>query len=242
MKEVFAHYRSHLQGSPTQLPDPVPYARHIEWLGEQSRERAEEFWRRRLGDFAEPTELGIGGATGQSGFDDVAFRLDGQTTTKLGEFARAHRLTVNTIVQGAWSLLLSRYSGSDDVVYGSVVSGRHEGLADAESMIGQFINTLPVRTRVPAERPVAEWLRDLQQEHVELRQYEYTSLVDAQNWSAVPKGEQFFSSLLVFQNFPGLGADELPDGLTRKSCLDVERTGYPLTAIVYDSDRIKVNL
>ncbi|MEU8654864.1 amino acid adenylation domain-containing protein, partial [Streptomyces sp. NPDC048737] len=242
MKEVFAHYRSHLQGSPVQLPEPVPYARHIEWLAEQSRERAEEFWHGHLGDFAEPTELGIGGATGESGFDDVAVRLDSQMTTRIGEFARAHRLTVNTIVQGAWALLLSRYSGSDDVVYGSVVSGRHEGLADAESMIGQFINTLPVRARVAAERPVVEWLRELQREHVELRQYEYTSLVDAQGWSAVPKGEQLFKSLLVFQNFPGLGADELPDGLVRKSCLDVERTGYPLTAIVYDSDRIKLNL
>ena len=151
-------------------------------------------------------------------------------------------MTVNTVVQGAWALLLSRYSGSDDVVYGSIVSGRHDGLSEVESMIGLFINTLPVRVRVRSELPVAEWLRELQGEHVELRQYEYTSLVDAQGWSAVPKGEQLFQSILVFQNFPGLGDSDLPDGLVRTSRLDVERTGYPITAIVYDSERLKVNL
>ncbi|WP_329082496.1 non-ribosomal peptide synthetase [Streptosporangium sp. NBC_01469] len=242
MKEVFVLYRTSGDGSDVRLADPVPYARFIEWLGEQSTEQAEEFWRARLGSFTDPTDLGIGGPTGKHGFDDVEFRLDAEASVALGEFARAHRVTMNTVVQGAWALLLSRYSGSDDIVHGSIVSGRHCGLSDAESMIGLFINTLPVRTRVPVELSVAEWLHELQDQHVELRQYEYTSLVDAQGWSAVPKGKQLFKSILVFQNFPGLGDDELPDGLVRISRLDVERTGYPITAIVYDSERLKVNI
>ncbi|MEU4878809.1 condensation domain-containing protein, partial [Streptomyces sp. NPDC021608] len=242
MREVFALYRASLDGSSVELAEPVPYARFIEWLEAQSRERAEEFWRGRLGGFAEPTDLGIGATTTERGFDDVALRLDADATARLGAFARANRVTVNTVVQGAWALLLSRYSGCDEVVYGSIVSGRHDGLPEAESMIGLFINTLPVRARVRSDVPVAEWLRELQREHVELRQYAYTSLVDAQRWSAVPKGEQLFQSMLVFQNFPGLGDDELPDGLARTSLLDVERTGYPITAIVYDSERLKVNI
>ncbi|MEU3566649.1 amino acid adenylation domain-containing protein, partial [Kitasatospora sp. NPDC006786] len=242
MKDVFALYRASLDGARADLAEPVPYARHIDWLGKQSQDRAERFWRRHLDGFAEPTALGIGGATAERGFDDVALLLDTEATDRLGAFARSNRVTVNTVVQGAWTLLLSRYGGGDDVVYGSIMSGRHDGLPEAESMIGLFINTLPVRARVRPELPVAEWLRELQAEHVELRQYEYTSLVDAQRWSAVPKGEQLFRSILVFQNFPGLGEDELPDGLVRTSRLDVERTGYPITAIVYDSERLKVNI
>ncbi|MFK4254627.1 condensation domain-containing protein, partial [Streptomyces angustmyceticus] len=166
MREVFALYCAALDGTQVELAEPVPYARFIEWLEAQSRERAEEFWRGRLGSFAEPTDLGIGGTTAERGFDDVALRLDADATARLGAFARAHRVTVNTVVQGAWALLLSRYSGSDDVVYGSIVSGRHDGLPDAESMIGLFINTLPVRARVRPELPVVEWLRELQGEHV----------------------------------------------------------------------------
>ncbi|MDC0774110.1 condensation domain-containing protein, partial [Streptomyces sp. HD] len=232
-KEVFTLYRDGLAGTEGRLDTPVPYVRYLQWLGEQSRDRAEEFWRGRLGDFAEPTQIAPGPSTGESGFGDAELKLDSDTAARIGEFARAHRLTVNTIVQGAWALLLSRYSGSDDVVHGSVVSGRPAELPHAESIVGLFINTLPVRTRVPAERPVVEWLRELQQEHVELRQYEYTSLVDAQNWSAAPKGERLFDSILVFENYPHLTDDnDLPEGLSVRHQSGVARTGYPLTVAV----------
>ena len=236
-KEVFAVYRASLDGAVARLADPVPFARFIEWLGAQSREKAEVFWRGRLGDFAEPTDLGIGGTTGERGFDDVALWLDAETTARLGAFARANRVTVNTVVQGAWALLLSRYSGSDDLVYGSTVSGRPAGLAHSESIVGLFINTLPVRVRVRSELPVAEWLRELQGEHVELRQYEYTSLVDAQGWSAVPKGEQLFQSILVFENYPKIfGDSDLPGNLAVHPQTGITRTGYPLTVAVGHTD------
>ncbi|WP_223659923.1 non-ribosomal peptide synthetase [Streptomyces angustmyceticus] len=232
-KEVFTLYRAATDGIGARLPDPVPYARYIGWLGEQSRERAEQFWRRYLDGYAEPTALGIGSATGASGFGDVDLELGADLAGRLGDFARAHRVTVNTVVQGAWALLLSRYSGSDDVVYGSTVSGRPAGLADAESIVGLFINTLPVRARVRPELPVVEWLRELQGEHVELRQYEYTSLVDAQGWSAVPKGEQLFQSILVFENYPKiLGDSDLPGNLAVHHQKGIARTGYPLTVAV----------
>ncbi|MFF8618476.1 condensation domain-containing protein, partial [Streptomyces sp. NPDC015350] len=236
-KEVFTLYRTATDGTAARLPDPVPYARYIGWLGEQSRDRAEQFWRRYLGGFAEPTALGIGGATGANGFGDVDLELGADLAGRIGDFARAHRVTVNTVVQGAWALLLSRYGGGDEVVYGSTVSGRPAGLEDAESIVGLFINTLPVRARVRSDLPVAEWLRELQGEHVELRQFEYTSLVDAQGWSAVPKGEQLFRSILVFENYPKiLGDSDLPGNLAVHHQKGIARTGYPLTAAVGHTD------
>ena len=236
-KEVFTLYRAATDGTAARLSDPVPYVRYIGWLGEQSQDHAERFWRRYLDGFAEPTALGIGGATGASGFGDVDLELGGVLARRLGDFARAHQVTVNTVVQGAWALLLSRYGGGDDVVYGSTVSGRPPELADAESIVGLFINTLPVRARVRSELPVAEWLRELQGEHVELRQYEYTSLVDAQEWSAVPKGEQLFQSILVFENYPKiLGDSDLPENLAVHHQKGIARTGYPLTVAVGHTD------
>ncbi|MFI9262198.1 amino acid adenylation domain-containing protein [Streptomyces sioyaensis] len=241
-KEVFAHYRASLGGSVPRLVDPVPYARYIAWLSEQSRPAAEKFWRRRLESFEAPTGLGIERTTGAIGYGDVEFELDDAQSARLRRFARAHRLTLNTVVQGAWSLLLSRYSGSEDVVYGNTASGRPASLPEAESMVGLFINTLPIRAWVPADRNVVEWLRELQDQHVELRQYEYSSLAEVQGWSAVPKREGLFKSILAFQNFPALGQDDLPQGLTRISCRNVERTGYPITAMVYNNDRLKVGV
>ncbi|MFI6340987.1 amino acid adenylation domain-containing protein [Streptomyces sp. NPDC050535] len=241
-KEVFAHYRAALDGQALHLPEPEPFARYIEWLGKQSHSEAEAFWRGTLGTFEAPTALGVDRATGDCGFDDVVFEVDAAASAQLREFARNQRVTVNTVVQGAWALLLSRYSGTDDVVYGALGAVRPADLSDAESMIGLFINTLPMRVQVDGGTSVDVWLRGLQHRQSEVRAYEHSSLAEVQGWSAIPKGERLFKTLLAFQNFPELGGDDLPNGLRRISSRNVERTGYPLTAIVYDNERLKVDI
>jgi non-ribosomal peptide synthetase component F len=128
--------------------------------------------------------------------------LSEAATVELQQLARREQLTLNTIVQGAWGLLLSRYSGAEDVVFGTVVSGRPAELRGVEGMLGLFINTLPVRVRVRGQERVVEWLRELQAEQVELRQYEYSPLVAVQGWSEVERGRSLFESLLVFENYP----------------------------------------
>ncbi|MFJ4576773.1 amino acid adenylation domain-containing protein [Streptomyces sp. NPDC088846] len=227
--EFYTLYRSSLAREEDALAAPVPYSRYIEWLQAQSAAEAEAYWRRRLSGFQAPTGLGVDRDTGDTGFGDLTFALDTVQFSRVRRFARTHRLTVNTVVQGLWALLLSRYSGSDDVLFGATVSGRPADLPDMERMVGPFINTLPVRVEVPADAQVADWLKQVQDQHVELRGYEYSSLADVQGWSDVPRSEQLFRSILVFENYPQLldGA-ELPDGLERKFLLYVERTGYPL--------------
>ncbi|WP_406122405.1 amino acid adenylation domain-containing protein [Streptomyces canus] len=243
-REFYARYRSTDSGTADGLSPAVPYARYLDWLARRSQAEAEEFWRRRLNGFTTPTALGVDRETGLTGFGDTEFTVGSELSARLGEFAKANRLTVNTVLQGVWALLLSRYSGSEDVLYGSTVSGRPADLPAVESMVGLFINTLPVRTAVPANTPVLEWLRTLQDEHVELRQYEYSSLADIQRWSDVPANEKLFSSILIFENYPKLlsGAD-LPDGLTRRRIGYVERTGYPLVlGAAYADDLLHMHL
>ena len=111
-------------------------------------------------------------------------------------------MTLNTVVQGAWAVLLSRYSGERDVVYGVTVSGRPAELTGVEQMVGLFINTLAVRVKVEWDKEVGEWLEEQQQKQAEMREYEYSPLMKVQGWSEVGSGEALFDTLLVYENYP----------------------------------------
>src|SRR5262249_40615354 len=128
--------------------------------------------------------------------------LPGAASEALRGFARRHQLTVNTLVQGAWALLLARYSGEDDVVFGAVTAGRGAPLAGIDSMGRPFINTLPGRARVPERTPAVPWLQGLQERQAAARQFEHTPLARVQAWSDVPAGTALFESLLSFENYP----------------------------------------
>src|SRR5205823_3450103 len=120
----------------------------------------------------------------------------------LQSFARQQQLTLNSIAQGAWAMLLSRYSSEMDVVFGATVSGRPAELPGVETMVGLFINTLPVRVQIRAREQVLAWLRQFQQQQVEQREYEYSPLAQVQSWSDVAHGLPLFESIVVFENYP----------------------------------------
>jgi non-ribosomal peptide synthetase component F len=109
---------------------------------------------------------------------------------------------MNTLLQGAWGLLLSRHSGYEDVLFGGTVSGRPAALLGVEDVVGLFINTLPVRVQVKKGVALLPWLKDLQEQQLEARQYEYTPLVELHGWSDVPRHMPLFESIFVFENFP----------------------------------------
>jgi amino acid adenylation domain-containing protein len=150
-------------------------------------------------------------------------------------------------MQGAWAVLLARHSGEREVVYGVTVSGRPAELVGVERMVGLLINTLPLRVRVDGGTEVAEWLRRLQAEQVELRQYEYSPLVEVAGWSEVERGVGLFESLLVFENYPveeelRQGASERRAGLEIGAARAVERTNYPLTVVCGPGERLSVRI
>ena len=129
-------------------------------------------------------------------------------------------------------MLLSRYSGQEDVVFGATVAGRPTDLVGIESMIGLFINTLPVRVRVSPEALLLPWLQELQSQQVEARQYEYSPLVQVQGWSDVPRGLPLFESLLVFENYPARTAiQEWSGSLEIRHVRFISSTHYPLTVV-----------
>src|SRR5439155_13510880 len=132
----------------------------------------------------------------------VRLALPAERTAELRRMAQHNGLTLNTLVQGAWAVLLSAYSGVDEVVFGSTVSGRPADLPGVESMVGMFINTVPTRVRVDGARDLASWLRELQLAQTEARRFDFVSLAQLRSWSDVPAGGSLFDSMLVFENYP----------------------------------------
>lgn len=217
LKEFGTLYRAFCQGYEPQLEPSRPYRDYIVWLGKQDLSKAESFWRQALHGFEGPTRLGRDEMPRPAPepverYGTVESCLSPDTTTALQALVRQHHLTFNTLVQGLWSLLLSRYSGERTVVFGTTVSGRPADLADAESMIGLFINTLPFRVAVQPQARLWSWLGEIQFQHLQLREYEYCSNGQIHEWSSVPGSLPLYESLLVFENYPAEAVASAAEG------------------------------
>lgn len=230
----------------TELAARQPFRYYLGWLAEQDHDRARDHWRGVLAGLESPTPLPYD----QPNPERHRARADARTelalsledTLALTEFAREHRLTVNTVVQGAWALLLSRYCGERDVCFGATVAGRPDDLPGAESIIGIFINTLPVRVDVDTDRAIVDWLRDLQAAQVENREHEFVALSDMQAGSELPEGTALFDSIVVFENYPVDDNAAAEHGLRLRRLDTVEVGTYPLSLIVYAGEKLSCTL
>ncbi|RAL26258.1 amino acid adenylation domain-containing protein [Thermoflavimicrobium daqui] len=244
--EVFQYYEAFSKGKELELANPRPYRDYISWLRKQDVSQAEAFWREFLRGFTSPTPLGIQTEkTDETGYETTYCTLSKETTETLHQLARNHQITVNTIVQGAWALLLHRYSGESEVLFGTTVSGRPADLIGVEQMVGLFINTLPLRISMDHEDSILEWLKRLQARQVEMRQYEYSSLIDIHGWSEVPRGTPLFHSLFVYENYPvseGKTTEQGEDELLLSNVRAVEQTNYPLTLVCAPGEELLLKM
>ncbi|MGW4433999.1 amino acid adenylation domain-containing protein [Streptomyces tendae] len=242
-------YGALLEGRGADRPAPRPYRDYVAWLGEQDLRQAEDYWRHTLQDVEDATLLNLGTPSdgGTAAPDEPASHrwaedfLDEAETAALQDFALRNRLTLNTVLQGCWALLLGRYARSEDVVFGTVASGRPADIEGVEGMVGLFINTLPLRVRMPAERNVLDWLRELQEQSLEMRQYEYSPLSEVQRWSGMPTGTPLFETLFVFENYPEEDTDA-GAALRLEALGSKEQTHYPLNAVITVGERLGINL
>ncbi|HVR07521.1 MAG TPA: amino acid adenylation domain-containing protein, partial [Thermoanaerobaculia bacterium] len=206
--ELAALYEAGCRGTEPALPPSLPYGDYLAWLGRQDTAAAEAFWRRELRGFRRPTPLGRPAAAPGAGDPEAAAatlqrRLPAPATAALAALARSRRVTLSTVAQAAWALLLGRYSGELDVVFGVTVSGRPAELAGIETAIGLFINTLPLRVRIEPEATFVSWLARLQAHGLELRRHEHVAGGRTHRWSEVPATLPLYESILVYENYPG---------------------------------------
>jgi amino acid adenylation domain-containing protein len=231
--EVFKFYEALRRGETPHVETGPPFSLYIAWLRQQDTSAAEAFWRERLKGLAITNLVGVQTPQHpvglQRGVTVQEVHLSAELSAALQTFARRHQLTQNTLLQGAWGLLLSRYTGEPDIIFGVTVAGRPEAIAGIESMVGNLINTVPFRLQVSPTDTVLDWLKKVQTAQSELHGYEYTPLSDVQQWGGGHDGP-LFDSLLVFENVPrpDLAANGRDSVRVRDARL-LYRTNYPLT-------------
>jgi hypothetical protein len=244
LRDVFTAYAAGGDGASL---DPVaPYSAYIAWLRRQDRTRAELFWRRLFAGLAPPPPLhraGIHPRPATATPRQQSIQPTPEEAAALTALLRRRGLTLTSLALGLWAMVLSRLTGVCDVVFGVTVSGRPPDLRGIESMVGLFINTLPLRVTVAADQVLSEWLRAVMTRQSDAAEYGYCSLVDIHAWSGVPRGQPLFESVVVAQNYPK------PDpGMTARCGLDVSEfhsiveNGYPLTLRVSADDRCEFQL
>ncbi|MHC8402027.1 amino acid adenylation domain-containing protein [Pseudomonas sp. MDT1-17] len=228
LAEVIQHY-----AAGQSLPAPAgQYRDYLGWLQQQSAVAGEQFWKAALAPLEAPTLLAeaLRPPVGAEGSEEYRVALDSRATQRLAEFARQQKVTLNTVLQAAWSLLLQRYTGQDCVVFGATVAGRSAPLPGIEEQLGLFINTLPLVCAMKPDQTVSQWLDELQGLNLAMREFEHVPLYDIQGWAG-QQGSALFDSLLVFENFPVADAlkQGAPAGLSFGNLHNHERTHYPLT-------------
>jgi amino acid adenylation domain-containing protein len=242
LEEVRLHYEALCEGRAAALGTSYPYRDYVAWVQQQDMAAAESFWRETFEGCGTPRSLSAyppagGAATTGRRYGKRGVRLSTSATAELQALARLHRVTLNTVLQGAWALLLSRYTDAEEVIFGGVVSGRPAQLAGVEAMAGVLVNTLPARVRVAPDETLGPWLRQLQAQQFRARQYEFTPIVQIQRWSGLPADQPLFESILAFVNYP-----EHDDGLWLNKHWSLQKSGYPLFVVVRPDEELLIEI
>ncbi|MCA2218366.1 non-ribosomal peptide synthetase [Jidongwangia harbinensis] len=209
-QEVFKAYEALRTGARPDLPDARPLRDYMAWLRRGDLADAERFWRDYLDGFTSPTPLvaarGLPGATQRGPFAKQREPLGDEVNAELAAFCRRYPVTANSVLQGAWFLLMSRWTGRSDLVLGVTSAGRSTDFAGVDTVTGLCVNTLPVRVRVDPAATVTDWLGQLQAQQVEVRQYEYTPLDLINTWQGRAPDAAMFECMMVFENYPWDGS------------------------------------
>ncbi len=241
LNDVFARYEG-VAG--IERPDR-PYREYIDWVARQDPVASVAFWRDRLAGFTAPTPLPSSHAVGgvSSGFGQIDVGLSIDVTNRLRNLATRESLSLNVLVMGAWALLLSRHSGTTDIVLGASKTTRRGTIPDADAMVGMFLATIPVRVDVDASLPVAEWLRRIRADWVAARGHEHLPLIDIRHASALGPSVPLFESLVVFENYQ-LGTRLRAQGgaWSLRHFITYEQTGFPLTLLAYGDEALALRL
>jgi amino acid adenylation domain-containing protein len=245
-KELLEVHDALAAGRTIDLPAVRPYTDYVGWLQQLDPHRAEVFWREQLRGLAAPTALPLlrpanVANTPQDGAGEFSLRFSRAETEQLRAAAKRHEVTLNTLLQGAWAIVLSRYTGENDVVFGAVRACRHVPVEGAATMVGMLINTVPMRIRLASAASVDRWLRGVREQWVAMRDYEHIALSRVQQWSEIAPGRAMFDTLFNFQEPSWMHALRQLGGAWTQRRFDIRsQPSYPLALDLYGDDELLV--
>jgi amino acid adenylation domain-containing protein/non-ribosomal peptide synthase protein (TIGR01720 family) len=239
LQELFETYQALRDGRPARTAVALPFGEFVDWVRRRDLVAAETFWRNELQGIERATLLPVATERPEPGFGVCEVKLDRTHTHELARATRRLGVTVGTAIAAAWALVLARYTGEKDVVFGMTVSGRSGELVGADTVVGACLNTIPVRVSVDERASVEDLLRHLQTKAAAWPEVEHTPLTTIQGWSAVPRGEPLFESIVVVENYP---IDQALASLSIEDVQSVEHTSYPLTVGVAAGEELALQI
>jgi amino acid adenylation domain-containing protein/non-ribosomal peptide synthase protein (TIGR01720 family) len=226
MKDFFQLYNAGLRGQIPRLEPQTPYSSYIQWLDRQDRQASAAFWQSYLEGYDEaaglPGDISVSAAGDGYRVMEVSLQLDKSLSDELRQFAASGKVTLNTLVQTVWSIILGRYNNREDVVFGAVVSGRPSSIPGVETMVGLFINTVPVRIRFEGQTGIRDLMAEIQSRALAAESHHYFPLADIQ--AASPLKQNLLDHIVEFQNFP---VAQQVAGLVQEETAEKERGDQP---------------
>jgi len=241
-------YEEGVHGTAARLPPARPYSRYIEWLQSFQASEARAFWHERLAGVEQVTSIPLlPGARPEKEYrmGEITFRLNGDQSRAMSDLAQSSTVTISTLMQTVWAVVLCRYQDTTDILFGSIVSGRPADLEHVEEMVGLFINAIPVRIQLDEEQPFVDLVKKVQEQAVEAEPYHYYPLPEILTLTPLQQG--LFEHLFVFENYPtdqvvsrnGLGSDM---ELNVENLRSHDETHYPFNLIVVPGDPFELRL
>ncbi|MCU0286952.1 MAG: amino acid adenylation domain-containing protein [Acidobacteria bacterium] len=229
--EFFEIYKNYQEGKTCLLPDVKPYRVYIQWLEKQDRKKSKNYWAAYLDGYEQLNGIPLAQIREKNvnekycGHAEILL-IEKNYSEKLARIAAAANVTLNTVIQALWGILIGKYNNSTDVVFGAVVSGRPSEIPGIERMIGLFINTVPIRIRWEEKNVFKYLIRKIQDEAIENESHHYYSLADIQAASFLK--QDLLDHILIFENLP---IAEQIEGLAERSPKNSTRSLWKLSNI-----------
>lgn len=243
LRDVFAAYEALLRNQVLALPPALPFGSFIEWWSQQRWDSARDFWQSMLANFTAPAPLPqIRSLPEAERYGEIIRQLPITLSERLRQLARQQRLTLNTIIQGCWGLALGQLYQHPDMLVGVTLSGRPPELEGIETCVGLLINTLPIRLQIDPHMHILEWLRNIQDQLVAIREYETLPLEKLAEWG-IQKELTRFESIVRFENYPtDKKLNQAQLGLEATDFTSIDRWPYPLCLIAKPGEMLELEL
>lgn len=202
-KELLYAYGEYLNGREPKRSKKTKYKELVKWYKNQDKQKHKLYWENYLKDYKSKSFLGMGKANKSIGEACKYFyQLNEEMEGAVNQFIRQEQITLATLIYTIWGILLQKYSGHDDIMFGVTMSGRITDIPLVENTVGLFANTLPLRLKIKKESNIGDILREVNNTIISFEQYQGTPLVDLKQYSSIGREEQLFDTIVVVQNYP----------------------------------------